>query len=70
MLLENCKTLRQPPNGEDGFFVPPPKVQILPEVIDRLGLLKSDTIKTVTSAYLVNRSIQERIADPRSANAK
>jgi hypothetical protein len=53
ILLENCKTLRQPPNGEDGFFVPPPKVQILPEVIDRLGLLKSDTIKTVTSAYLV-----------------
>jgi hypothetical protein len=52
ILLDNCNTLRDPTQG-DGFFVPPPAVQIMPKLIDRLGLLKADAIKAVTSAYLV-----------------
>ena len=35
------------------FFVPSPTVQIMPELMDRIGLLKSETIKAVTAAYLV-----------------
>lgn len=35
------------------FFVPSPTVQIMPELMDRIGLLKSETIKAVTAAYPV-----------------
>jgi hypothetical protein len=52
ILLDNCKTLQDPVQG-DGFFVPAPAVQIMPKLIDRMGLLKAETIKAVTSAYLV-----------------
>jgi hypothetical protein len=52
ILLDNCDTLRDPNQG-DGFFVPSPAVQIMPKLIDRMGLLSAETIKAVTSAYLV-----------------
>jgi hypothetical protein len=52
ILLENCNTLRDPSQGE-GFFVPSPAVQIMPKLINRMGLLKAETIKAVTAAYLV-----------------
>ena len=44
ILVENCVVVGEPNQG-DGFFVPSPTVQIMPELMDRIGLLKSETIK-------------------------
>jgi hypothetical protein len=53
-LLENRETLRKPAGAGEGFFVRAPlSVQIMPELIDKLGLLPAKVIKEVTGAYIL-----------------
>jgi hypothetical protein len=52
--LENAESLVQrPPKPGNGFVVPEPAVKIFPEMIPKLGLLRSDTIHAVMVAYLL-----------------
>jgi hypothetical protein len=51
-LLDNAELLRQG-TGEQGFLLPPPWVRIMPKLIDRMGLLGSETVRTVTATYIV-----------------
>lgn len=53
-LVENAESLaRRPPDPDGGFMMPGPSVKIFPELISKLGLLKSDTIISVMTAYLL-----------------
>jgi hypothetical protein len=52
MMLANIETLREPNSG-DGYFVPLLKVQLLPELLHKIGLLKAEVIMAVTSAYIM-----------------
>jgi hypothetical protein len=51
-LLDNCHVLNDP-NQADGFFVPSPEIMLMPKLIDRMGLLKAETIMAVSCAYLM-----------------
>lgn len=52
--VENAESLAQrPPDPGGGFMIPGPSVKIFPELISKLGLLRSDTIITVMTAYLL-----------------
>src|SRR6266581_3840092 len=50
--VENAAHLaKHRPNPRRGFVVPEPSVTILPAVISKIGLLRSETIRKVMDAY-------------------
>lgn len=53
-LIENAEQLSErPPEPGHGFVVPAPSVKLFPELVSKLGLLKTDTISSVMTAYLL-----------------
>jgi hypothetical protein len=58
--IENAEHLaKRPPEPGHGFAVPAPSVKIFTELISNLGLLKSDTISSVMTAYLLTEQYLE-----------
>jgi hypothetical protein len=52
--IENAESLaKRRPAPNEGFVIPEPSVKIFPELISKLGLLKSDTITSIMTAYLL-----------------
>jgi hypothetical protein len=52
--VENAKHLvESPPDDDAGFVVPNPTVRIFPEMLPKIGLLRTETIKAVMGAYIL-----------------
>ncbi|MGX1016585.1 hypothetical protein AB7M74_010777 [Bradyrhizobium japonicum] len=59
-LTENAEHLtNHPPDPTGGFMVPEPAVKFMPEVIDKMGLLRGDTIRLVMDAYVLTEQYME-----------
>lgn len=53
-LVDNAKFLEEkPPDAEGGFMVPQLTIKILPEMLPKIGLFKSNVIRKVMDAYLL-----------------
>lgn len=54
-LIENAQHLKEKPPADDGgFVVPKLTIKILPEIISKIGLLKSETVQAVMGAYILS----------------
>jgi hypothetical protein len=59
-LIENAQHLTdKPPDAGGGFMVPEPSVKLLPEMLSKIGLLSSDTIRKVMDAYVLTEQYLE-----------
>lgn len=59
-LTENAQHLTdKPPDFDGGFVVPEPSMRLMPEVIDKIGLLRGDTIRVVMDAYVLTEQYLE-----------
>jgi hypothetical protein len=59
-LVENAQHLTdKPPDFDGGFMVPEPSVKILPEMVSKISLLGSDTIRKVMDAYVLTEQYLE-----------
>jgi hypothetical protein len=59
---ENAEHLKSKPlDGEGGFFVPQPSTDLTPELLPKLGLLNTETIRKVMDAYTVTRGYLSRL---------
>jgi hypothetical protein len=53
-LLENAQHLAdKPPDDDGGFVVPQASIQIFQQVLPKIGLLRTDTIRKVMDAYVL-----------------
>jgi hypothetical protein len=53
-LVENAQRLiDKPPAAGAGFVTPQPSVRIFPEMLSKIGLLRTDTIRKVMDAYVL-----------------
>jgi len=61
-LIENAQHLTDtPPDPNDGFVVPEPSMKLLPEMLPKIGLLKSETIRKVMDAYVLTEAYLEQL---------
>jgi hypothetical protein len=62
-LVENAQHLTdKPPNPPvEGFVVPEPSMRLLPEILSKIGLLHSDTIRKVMDAYVLTEQYLEQL---------
>jgi len=52
--VENAQHLIDyPPADDGGFVVPNPTIRIFPEMLPKIGLLQTETIKAVMGAYIL-----------------
>lgn len=59
-LIENAQHLTdKPPASDAGFVVPEPSIKVLPEMLSKIGLLRSDTIRKVMDAYVLTEQYLE-----------
>ena len=53
-LVENAQHLTdKPPEPDGGFMVPEPSMKLVGEMLSKIGLLQSDTIRKVMDAYVL-----------------
>jgi hypothetical protein len=59
-LIGNAKFLEEKPADADGgFMVPEPSMKILSEMLPKIGLFKSETIRKVMDAYVLSEQYLE-----------
>src|SRR5262245_52778007 len=51
----------KPPNPDEGFVVPEPTIRLLPEVLSKIGLLRSDKMRKLMGAYGLTEQYFDRL---------
>lgn len=60
--VENAEHLIEKPPAEDaGFVVPHPTIRIFPELLQKIGLLRTETIKSVMAAYILTEQYSYKL---------
>ena len=60
--VENAQHLiAHPPADDGGFVVPNPTIRIFPEMLPKIGLLKTETIKAVMGAYILTEQYHYKL---------
>lgn len=59
---ENAQHLAdKPPEEGGGFMTPQPSIHVFPELLSKLGLLRTETIRLVMDAYVLTEQYMDRL---------